>query len=81
MSEEGTSIFLSDFLVFCTGSDCQPPLGFSKDPEIQFLHRDGLPTASTCDLVFRLPTGWDTYAMFREKVIEALLSNKVLGQA
>ena len=48
ISEDGASVSLVDFLIFCTGSSHVPQLGFPKDPELQFLHNtDGvLPTAS-----------------------------------
>lgn len=83
MSDDGTHVALKDFLVFCTGSDCVPPLGFVKSPELRFLKKEAvLPTASTCDMILRLPICFDTYSMFKDKMIEALLSStKVLGQA
>ena len=52
---------LSDILVFFTGADRIPPGGFSKkspyEPKLKFLHDDDEPlaTASTCDLILRLP--------------------------
>ena len=67
--------------MFCTGSDCIPPLGFVISPELRFLKEALLPTASTCDMILRLPICFHTYSMFKEKMIEALLSSsQVLGQ-
>lgn len=59
-----------------------PPLGFGKDPKIVFLHKvyGKLATASTCDIIFRLPTVYgDDYQSFKEAVIMSLKGNDGFG--
>ena len=42
---------LDEVLIFCTGSDSVPPVGFHKKIDIVFLgYEEILPTASTCSL-------------------------------
>ena len=64
---------LEDVLTFFTGADGVPPLGFRKPPrpQLHFLHDKTctLATASTCDLVLRLPTCHAAYEDFQEKMI------------
>uniref|UniRef100_A0A1Y1N4I9 HECT domain-containing protein n=1 Tax=Photinus pyralis TaxID=7054 RepID=A0A1Y1N4I9_PHOPY len=50
-------VTLPDLLVFATGSDCLPPLGFPLRPEIMFLHEKNsrFPIANTCSLQLKLP--------------------------
>lgn len=49
---------MSDILVFATGADSEPPLGFPVKPKILFLHdnKSKFPTANTCALQLKLPT-------------------------
>ena len=37
-------------MVFLTGSDIIPPLGFDIDPTIEFTDEEQFPTVSTCSL-------------------------------
>uniref|UniRef100_A0A8C4RM74 HECT domain-containing protein n=1 Tax=Erpetoichthys calabaricus TaxID=27687 RepID=A0A8C4RM74_ERPCA len=50
------AVSLEDLLIFITGSDKIPPLGFCPTPCLEFLH-DGsrFPLANTCDNVIRIP--------------------------
>ena len=42
---------LDEVLIFCTGSDSVPPVGFHNKIDIVFLgYEEILPTASTCSL-------------------------------
>ena len=67
-TQDGEKVTLSLFLAFFTGADREPPLGFPKVPELHFLHRDAiLVTASTCDLILRVPAIYhDNYDKFRD---------------
>ena len=49
---------LADVLIFASGADHVPLLGYVKSPTLVFVHDKGrvLPTASTCDVQLRLPT-------------------------
>lgn len=73
---------MTDVLVFCCGAERIPPLGFGKDPKITFLHKgDGkLATASTCDIILRLPTlHGEDYQSFKEAMIMSLKGNDGFG--
>ena len=65
-------------LVFFTGAESVPLLGF-KDPFVLiFLHGEDqkLATASTCDLLLRIPTYHKTYERFKEYFIQSLLETE-----
>jgi len=51
-------------------------LGFNKPAYLHFLHKEDqmYATASTCDLILRLPTCHKDYAKFVENMIESLLN-------
>lgn len=67
---DGDCITLEDILVFTTGADKIPPLGFDVQPKISFLHNDSLyPTANTCGLELFLPTKHKTYGEFKQHVL------------
>jgi len=73
---------LEDVLVFFTGADRVPPLGFAKECSVTFLHGPGekLATASTCDLQLRLPTcHQEDFASFKEAFIMSLKDNDGFG--
>lgn len=71
---------LQDLLVFFTGAENEPPLGFTPKPSLTFLHHlsDILPTASTCSLQLRLPTRL-SYDAFRDGMINALKGHGGFG--
>ena len=51
-------------LIFFTGSDRVPPLGFNKPLTVSFLVGEEEPfaTASMCDLQLRLPSDYNSFA-------------------
>ena len=55
----------SDILIFTTGVSSVPPLGFSPLLTISFTAAEGLPTASTCANVLRIPTKLQDYDDFK----------------
>lgn len=60
---------LQDVLVFYTGADTVPVLGYEKQPKQYFLESpaDILPTASTCDLHLWIPTAHkDNFTAFKD---------------
>ena len=70
---------IEDVLVFCSGSEQVPPLGYEKPPTIAFEYQSVLATASTCDIQLRLPICHGTnYSSFRNAIIESLKSNDVV---
>ncbi len=67
---------LADILIFFTGSDREPPLGFLLSPTLEFTHNTPLANASTCSLIIRLPTSNSaTYDAFKEKMIMSFLGH------
>jgi hypothetical protein len=43
------SVSLGKVLQFCTGSDTEPPLGYTIPPSLEFVERESyLPTGNTC---------------------------------
>lgn len=55
-SEEEGPTKLEDILTFATGSNVVPPIGFSPQPSLEFLHNEGkYPVANTCINCLRLP--------------------------
>ena len=73
---------IEDVLVFFSGSDQIPPLGFDEEPSVVFLHDQGsrFATASTCSLQLRLPTcHGDNYTKFKEDIILSVKGNDGFG--
>ena len=67
--------------MFCTGASRVPPIGFKKNPTLEFTHTmtETLPTASTCDLILRLPTVHECYEDFRQFMIPGLFGHDGFG--
>ena len=73
-------ISLGDVLAFITGADALPPLGFDKEPTIQFFpDRERLPNASTCIPSLRLPRSLTEYYEFKDKITLAILGSGGFG--
>lgn len=73
---------MTDILIFFTGAERLPPLGFFSEPRIVFLGRESgkLATASTCDLTLRLPTvHGEDYESFKESMTMSLKGNDGFG--
>ena len=69
-------------LVFFTGADRIPPMGFSKRLTATFLlnPKDKFATASTCDLQLRIPTGYgNNLDAFVDAMILSLKGNDGFG--
>ncbi|KAG9272315.1 G2/M phase-specific E3 ubiquitin-protein ligase-like [Astyanax mexicanus] len=49
------AVTLEEILVFTTGCDSIPPLGFSPLPSLEFDEVSAYPTANTCDNILRVP--------------------------
>ena len=67
-AENSLPVSLEDILIFFTGADRKPPLGFPVIPTLEFLHGEQhtLATASTYSLILRLPTVHKSYASFKQ---------------
>ena len=80
-TEAGKAVTLQHVLIFCTGADREPPLGFPKQALLEF-NNDVLATASTCDLIFCVTTRYhDNYTKFKEMMVESLISGVEFGYA
>lgn len=68
LANNNVSITLTDILIFATGADRVPPLGFPVKPKISFLHGDQsiYPKANTCGLELKLPVVHKNYEEFTE---------------
>ncbi|XP_057184613.1 G2/M phase-specific E3 ubiquitin-protein ligase-like [Triplophysa rosa] len=57
--DENMTVSLEDVLMFATGTNRIPPLGFDVVPTLRFLHENKelrkFPEANTCGLILRLP--------------------------
>ena len=72
---------LEDILVFFSGTDRIPPMGFEKYPTLTFIHdaKAVLPTASTCDIQLRLPTRFHVYDDFKQHMLLGLKGHDGFG--
>ena len=74
---------LEDVLIFFSGSANIPPLGFPMKPSLRFLcgEEARLATASTCDLVLRIPTCYGKeYPSFKEWMEVSIMSVEFFEQ-
>ena len=78
--EGRTSCIIEDVLVFITGSDRVPPLGFDLKITVTFAHSGRFCTSSTCDLQFCIPVCYgENYQKFEEAMVMALKDNDGFG--
>jgi hypothetical protein len=70
---------LQDVLMFFIAEASIPRLGFDEQPSIFFLNDEILPSASTCDLILRLPICHDNYGSFKESMLLGFLGNDGFG--
>lgn len=81
-----TNCSIADVLVFCSGGDRIPPLGFGRTPKVEFLPVQDqfgarkFATSSTCDIILRLPTyHGNNYESFKDAMIMSLKDNDGFG--
>lgn len=66
-SDGEAEISLNDLIIFATGADVIPPLGFPWKPKLSFLHDACLyPKGNTCGLELHLPTIHKHYGHFKD---------------
>ena len=73
---------LAHVLIFASGADHIPLLGYENSPTLEFVHNETkvLPTASTCDVQLRLPTTHgNNYQKFKEMMMMAILGHDGFG--
>lgn len=78
-------ITFEEILIFATGADSVPPLGFPRECEIQFYDQEPgsqrIPYSSTCALVLYLPRGITEETDFKELMLLALKCSFGFGKA
>ncbi|XP_070577462.1 G2/M phase-specific E3 ubiquitin-protein ligase-like isoform X3 [Ptychodera flava] len=78
-----TEVTLRDILIFATGLDNIPPLGFSPSPTLEFVRDEGcgriLPSANTCGNVLRIPVV-KSYELFKENMGYGIFNSPGFGQ-
>ena len=75
------ALTLEDILVFVTGADHVPPMGFGKKLTLSFDAENRFPVASTCSMTLYLPTQYADYDHFKSSMVEGLVSGFGFGQA
>ncbi|KAF6726454.1 G2/M phase-specific E3 ubiquitin-protein ligase [Oryzias melastigma] len=81
--EDGAfNITLEDILVFASGADRIPVLGFNPKPTLEFLSDPTrrFPEANTCLVQIRLPV-LPTYRAFAEKMCDGIIQSPTFGVA
>ena len=78
-NSEGTGITLRDILIFVTGANQVPPMGFDQPLKIQFVEGHRLPSASTCSLTLHVPREIIEYGNFKEKFTLSILGAHGFG--
>lgn len=79
MTHDGTPVTPEDILIFFTGADQPPPLGFSSTPVLLFAEDNILASASTCALRLTLPLAHKTYDSFKEAMILSIMGHGGFG--
>ena len=80
ITEDDVQVSLKDVLIFFSGANAVPPLGFPRPPSLHFIHGPSpLPTASTCSLELHLPTIHSNYAAFKEAMITGIMGHGGFG--
>lgn len=74
-----SDILLSTVLNFFTGADEIPPCGFPHDGVLSFNAANPFPTASTCAVELTLPTQYNNFYSFKQKMDIALLYHGGFG--
>lgn len=69
-----TGVSLSEILAFWTGASAVPPLGFTNQLQINFVHGEPtrLPVSRTCGMVLELPRGVTDQVAFAEQMKKAI---------
>ena len=73
------SVSLGVVLSFFSGADDIPPLGFPHEPVLNFSSHAVYPTASTCAIQLTLPTQYDSFDKFKNKLDQAFLMHGGFG--
>ncbi|KAM9466270.1 G2/M phase-specific E3 ubiquitin-protein ligase-like [Clarias gariepinus] len=73
-------VSLEEILVFFTGCDRIPALGFSPKPSLEFITYSRFPVANTCENILRIPIHVE-YANFKSDMDFAIRNSPGFGRA
>uniref|UniRef100_A0A9J8B323 HECT-type E3 ubiquitin transferase n=1 Tax=Cyprinus carpio carpio TaxID=630221 RepID=A0A9J8B323_CYPCA len=79
-AEIENNVSLEDVLVFFTGCDSIPALGFSPKPSLEFITCSRFPVANTCENILRIPVH-AVYTSFRSDMDFAIRNSPGFGRA
>ncbi|XP_028412537.1 G2/M phase-specific E3 ubiquitin-protein ligase-like [Dendronephthya gigantea] len=71
---------LEDVLIFSTGANSPPPIGFDEEPKIAFTE-EKYPKANTCVHLLYLPTIHNSFEDFKETIDFAILNSPTFEHA
>ena len=71
---------LRNVLIFSTGADSPPPIGFENQPTIEFIDRE-LPKSNTCAPTLYLPLEINEYEKFKAQMDFGILNSPRFGYA
>ena len=79
-TDNESNAILEDVLVFATGVNERPPMGFDSTLNLEFTMRK-FPLANTSGLTLLLPLHHAAYNLFKEAMDFAILNSPCFGQA
>ncbi|XP_065103755.1 G2/M phase-specific E3 ubiquitin-protein ligase-like [Paramisgurnus dabryanus] len=79
-AEFENDVSLEDVLVFCTGCDSIPALGFSPKPSLEFITNSRFPVANTCENILRIPVH-AVYTTFKSDMDFGIRNSPGFGRA
>ena len=79
-AENGSVVTLKDLLVFFSGEETEPPLGFNSRPFLGFCDQNPLAEASTCDFGLYIPSNHHDYVTFKDYMTLSLLGHDGFGR-
>ncbi|XP_060759564.1 G2/M phase-specific E3 ubiquitin-protein ligase-like isoform X2 [Neoarius graeffei] len=79
-AEFENNVPLEDILVFLTGCDSVPALGFSPKPSLEFITHSRFPQANTCGNILRIPVHSE-YTAFKSDMDFAICNSPGFGRA
>ncbi len=77
-TDDGQRVELAHIMVFFSGAQQEPPLGFREKPTLCFIEGN-LATASTCSLKLRLPFHHEDYKSFFKYMTLSLKGHNRFG--